>query len=148
MSTSSPFFNHRPYPLLPPPPPFPTLYSRPHTCSPRHTNSEGKDIRGEGEEVGTRLLKAHSAYILKCKISLDGRMLATASSDHTVKLWDPSDLTKAPKVLANHQRWVWDCAFSADSSYMVTGALWVGESERGVGRGGVDGRGGGLGRGE
>jgi G protein beta subunit-like protein len=23
-------------------------------------------------------------------------------------------------VLANHQRWVWDCAFSADSAYLVT----------------------------
>jgi G protein beta subunit-like protein len=23
-------------------------------------------------------------------------------------------------TLANHQRWVWDCAFSADSAYLVT----------------------------
>jgi G protein beta subunit-like protein len=23
-------------------------------------------------------------------------------------------------VLENHQRWVWDCAFSADSAYLVT----------------------------
>jgi G protein beta subunit-like protein len=23
-------------------------------------------------------------------------------------------------VLDNHQRWVWDCAFSADSAYLVT----------------------------
>ena len=27
----------------------------------------------------------------------------------------PSDI-----VLENHQRWVWDCAFSADSAYLVT----------------------------
>ena len=25
------------------------------------------------------------------------------------------------KVLVGHQRWVWDCAFSADSAYLVTG---------------------------
>ena len=24
------------------------------------------------------------------------------------------------KTLANHQRWAWDCVFSADSSYLVT----------------------------
>ena len=30
----------------------------------------------------------------------------------------PSDI-----VLENHQRWVWDCAFSADSAYVVSGTL-------------------------
>jgi WD40 repeat protein len=25
------------------------------------------------------------------------------------------------KTLKGHQRWVWDCAFSADSAYLVTG---------------------------
>ena len=28
---------------------------------------------------------------------------------------------KLEKVLQGHQRWVWDCAFSADSAYLVTG---------------------------
>ncbi len=27
------------------------------------------------------------------------------------------------KILTGHQRWVWDCAFSADSAYLVTGTL-------------------------
>jgi G protein beta subunit-like protein len=26
------------------------------------------------------------------------------------------------KTLAAHQRWVWDCVFSADSEYLVTGS--------------------------
>ena len=28
---------------------------------------------------------------------------------------------KDEKTLKGHQRWVWDCAFSADSAYLVTG---------------------------
>ena len=73
------------------------------------------------EPGATRKLEAHpGSYILKCKVSLDGTMLATASSDHTVRLFDPTNLAKNPVVLANHQRWVWDVSFSADSSYLVT----------------------------
>jgi WD40 repeat protein len=92
--------------------------------------------------------------------------LATASSDSTVKLWnirgllaqsekraDPGDsLPSSPetstarprpieptKELRGHQRWVWDCVFSADSAYLVsassdhTARLWdisAGESIR------------------
>lgn len=26
------------------------------------------------------------------------------------------------KVLSGHQRWVWDCAFSSASNYLVTGS--------------------------
>lgn len=47
-------------------------------------------------------------------------MLATTSADHTVKLWNVKDFSLI-KTLTGHQRWVWDCAFSADSAYLVTG---------------------------
>ena len=30
---------------------------------------------------------------------------------------------KLDKILQGHQRWVWDCAFSADSAYLVTGRI-------------------------
>lgn len=51
------------------------------------------------------------------------RYLATCSADTTVKLWSlsPNYEFKLDKVLQGHQRWVWDCAFSADSAYLVTG---------------------------
>lgn len=49
------------------------------------------------------------------------RYLATASSDHAIKLWDLQDPdVSLVKTLAGHQRWVWDCAFSVDSCYLVT----------------------------
>jgi len=64
-------------------------------------------------------LAAHSNYILKCQLSPDGKSLATASADHTIKLWSTSDF-QLQKTLTGHQRWVWDCQFSADSAYLVT----------------------------
>jgi len=64
-------------------------------------------------------LQAHSAYVLKCLISPDVRLLATASSDKTVKLWN-LDGFELHRVLEGHQRWVWDCVFSVDAAYLVT----------------------------
>ncbi|CCI45647.1 hypothetical protein ABG067_007680 [Albugo candida] len=84
-------------------------------------------------------LQAHNGYILKCQTSSNGRLLATCSSDKTAKIWniepksqsDPTiveDVNETSRVaqfelirtLQGHQRWVWDCAFSAVSSYLVT----------------------------
>jgi G protein beta subunit-like protein len=64
-------------------------------------------------------IDAHNTYILKCAFSPDTKYLATASADHTVKLWNVKDF-RLNKTLAGHQRWVWDCTFSTDSAYLVT----------------------------
>mmetsp|Transcript_35318 Transcript_35318/g.56350 ORF Transcript_35318/g.56350 Transcript_35318/m.56350 type:complete len:312 (-) Transcript_35318:557-1492(-) len=63
--------------------------------------------------------RVHDTYCLKCVISQDGKSLATASADRTVKIWKLPDFT-LDRVLAKHQRWVHDVAFSADSSYLVS----------------------------
>jgi target of rapamycin complex subunit LST8 len=88
----------------------------------------------------TRFL-AHGKYLTRCLLSPDARYvipcgderwleyqsslryLATCSADTTVKVWSisPNYDFKQEKVLIGHQRWVWDCAFSADSAYLVTG---------------------------
>ena len=74
-------------------------------------------------------------------VSPDVSCIATTSADKTVKLWSIIPGAGSPrgaggpkieldKVLAHHQRWVWDAVFSADSLYMVTvssdqtGKLW------------------------
>ncbi|TLS29763.1 hypothetical protein PpBr36_01925 [Pyricularia pennisetigena] len=73
---------------------------------------------------------AHDQYITRVLLSPDVKKLATCSADHTAKIWevDIEPTLQAGKAvpfrleatLANHQRWVWDCAFSADSAYLVT----------------------------
>lgn len=64
--------------------------------------------------------QAHDGYILKCKISANGKLLATCSSDKTAKVWSIDDDYSLVHTLQGHQRWVWDCSFSAVSSYLVT----------------------------
>ena len=83
--------------------------------------------------------QAHTAYITRVLLSPDVRHLATCSADHNARIWnvDPTapqnpkgheNITKIRKdgafpletSLDSHQRWVWDCAFSADSAYLVT----------------------------
>jgi len=47
-------------------------------------------------------------------------LLATASADRTIRIWNTRDWT-LERTLVGHQRWVWDCVFSADSAYLVSG---------------------------
>lgn len=77
---------------------------------------------------------AHNEYITRILLSPDVKKLATCSADHTAKIWkvvdmEPLGAEMDPKTdrpypleatLTGHQRWVWDCAFSADSAYLVT----------------------------
>lgn len=66
--------------------------------------------------------QAHDTFITKCLASPDGLKLATASADHTVKLWNikDNDSPSLQTTLVGHQKWVWDCVFSADSAYLIT----------------------------
>ncbi|KAK1265733.1 hypothetical protein QJS04_geneDACA011264 [Acorus gramineus] len=87
-------------------------------------------------------LQAHDGYILECLLSPElcdlQRYLVTASSDHTVKVWNVDGFT-LEKTLTGHKRWVWDCAFSADGAFLhtlssdATARCWsmaMGECER------------------
>lgn len=101
---------------------------------------------------------AHKNYITRVLLSPDVKHLATCSADHTAKIWEvpnleamlpmptpgqpqadppkPSKPFKLESTLTGHQRWVWDCAFSADSAYLVTACsdhyarLWELHSEQ------------------
>jgi len=84
--------------------------------------------------------RAHNTYITRVLLSPDVRHLATCSADHTARIWtvdlsNPAGINgdqdqangttenqpfHMEQELDGHQRWVWDCAFSADSAYLVT----------------------------
>lgn len=82
----------------------------------------GLNVYFRNDYHALKKLRAHGTYILRAQLSPDVRYLATASADRTVKLWSVPDLTPV-STLTDHTRWVWDCVFSADSSYLVTGPL-------------------------
>lgn len=65
--------------------------------------------------------KAHSDYILKVVFSPNLKTLATTSADETIKIWNTADWS-LDKTLIGHQQWVWDCSFSADSAYLISGS--------------------------
>ena len=56
-------------------------------------------------------------------LSICYRLLATTSADQTCCIWRTADLSLMTKLRDQNQRWVWDCAFSGDSQYIITGTL-------------------------
>ncbi|MGH2413558.1 MAG: WD40 repeat domain-containing protein, partial [Microcystaceae cyanobacterium] len=74
-------------------------------------------------------LGGHAKAVNGVSFSPDGKMLATASNDNTVKLWNPATGQEI-KTLTGHTNWVWGVSFSPDgkilasASYDKTVKLW------------------------
>ena len=56
-------------------------------------------------------------------LSLMYSFLATTSADTTVNIWQTADFSLKKTLKEANQRWVWDCAFSEDSQYLITGMI-------------------------
>jgi len=57
-----------------------------------------------------------------CSVSL----LATTSADGTAKIWRTSDFACQYELKHDRlQNWVWDCAFTSDSLFLVTGLAFL-----------------------
>eukprot|EP00759_Apiculatamorpha_spiralis_P023742 PhF_6_TR27329/c0_g1_i1/m.40150/K08266/MLST8, GBL; target of rapamycin complex subunit LST8 len=87
--------------------------------------------------------RAHTKYILRIALSSDSKLLATASADYTIAIWNiPQDDLSKPftnhKTLVGHQRWVWDISMTQDSQYLVSvssdhsGRLWDINKEKSI----------------
>jgi len=64
-------------------------------------------------------IDAHGTYITSVRISPDCKHMATASADHTVKIFDMK-VFRHVQTLKGHEDWVWDAQWSSDSSMLVT----------------------------
>ncbi|KAG8557451.1 hypothetical protein GDO81_016636 [Engystomops pustulosus] len=87
---------------------------------------------GLGEDLTQLIPKtkipSHKRCALRCKFSPDSTLLATCSADQTCKIWRTSNFSlmtelsiKSNNPGETSRGWMWDCAFSGDSQYIVTG---------------------------
>lgn len=64
----------------------------------------------------------HPTYALKVQFSPDSTLLATGGADGKFNILKTADfsLINNKKVSQSGHHWVWDCAFSADSRFLLT----------------------------
>ncbi|MCP6757851.1 MAG: AAA-like domain-containing protein [Fischerella sp. CENA71] len=67
----------------------------------------------------TNTLEGHSDYVRGVAFSSDGKTLASASSDNTIKIWD-SSTGKVIRTLTGHSDYVRGVAFSSDGKTLAS----------------------------
>jgi cytochrome c len=82
-----------------------------------------------GREEPDAVLEGHSAPIVALGVSPDGRSIASASWDHTVRVWPLGGRSGAPRVLEGHPQNVNGVAFLPDgrvvsAGYDATVRIW------------------------
>jgi WD40 repeat protein len=68
------------------------------------------------------VLHGHTDTVRSVTFSPNGQLLASGSSDHTVRLWNPATGERVGQPLMGHTNWVWSVAFSPDGKLLASGA--------------------------
>jgi WD40 repeat protein len=77
----------------------------------------------------------HEDRINDVAFSPQGQVLASASADHTARIWDLSKPEQGPAITLQHDQWVWSVAFSPDGKRLATASsdktirVWVSSSD-------------------
>jgi WD40 repeat protein len=76
-----------------------------------------------GKQIG-RPLEGHRAWVSELLFWPDGKKLASASADQTIRLWDVTDPSNASSIrtLQGHRDEVWSLALVPGARYLVSGS--------------------------
>jgi WD40 repeat protein len=69
----------------------------------------------------TTSLTGHTTWITRISFSSDGSLMASASRDGSVVLWQIDDLNTLPIVFDDHANWVTAVEFTSDDKYVMSG---------------------------
>jgi WD40 repeat protein/serine/threonine protein kinase len=67
------------------------------------------------------VLSGHTDWVRTVAYSPDGRLIASAGRDHTIRIWDMYEKRMIDPVLTGHNDWVNAVAFSADGKMLASG---------------------------
>ncbi len=82
-----------------------------------------------GSGLIVRDLPGHTSQIEDIRFNHTGTFFASASKDHSVRLWNFLDLKQPPVILGDHD-WAWSVAFTPDDSQLMVGINSVREITR------------------
>lgn len=78
-------------------------------------------ILTKGVEGAATELTGHTSAVTSLRFSPDGKRLATASLDSTIRLWDIEHPEREPIVLTGHNGWIWAVDFASRGQRLVSG---------------------------
>jgi WD40 repeat protein len=84
-------------------------------------SSEGRVMVLELITRKKELFVGHNASVNSLAFNPNGSVLATASSDKTIRLWDIEKNNAESIMLTGHDSWVWGVAFSPDGRNIYSG---------------------------